>query len=867
MSALCPLCLSHGPLGSPCETDLCLKLGKHRIPPEHAHRCRTLPGDDDGQSGRLVDDYLIVRRLGQGGFGSVYLALQMPLAMPTALKMLRTADLSEADKEQFVQRFALEALTLSRLSHPNIVRLLKFGGGEETHYLVMEYVAGGRELRHEIEARRKSRQGFSPNEVRIVATQLLHALSAAHKEGIVHRDVKPANVMLQPVEGNPLLVRVLDFGLVKLLSHNDDSTMRLGTPTYMAPEQHRGREIGPWTDLYALGLMIGEMLLGQRPFNVRSLSELVDAKLNSDHTPKDVFGTSRIPRSLERFLRKAIAPACASRFRSVEEFLPAMNAMFERLDDDMAQTAEPCDDTLDAESAENRRTQLWSPHSDALAETMSPEPDRRATAQGGFVPTEPMEKSPHHHDASLSDLPTEPPPYSRGSTGKWRWAAVAAALLLLPLATWLTLSSLGSGDNGPADAKPGDEAAETSAPMSGQVGPTAPAGNSAPKVWKDVPLASALLGNQEHPSVSALKDGTLLAVWSTADPSTGESRIVGRYFQATSPTGAEFRICSADRGTKRVPVVATLTDGRALVLWSAEGLDGSGWGVYGQWLSPKGEKIRGEFLVNTDRQDGDQELPAITVLPDDRVLVAWQSAGPDGDGFGILGQWFGADGQRAGAPVVLNSQGQGRQRFPTLAAGSESVLVAWESESTAESDSFGIQARIVSPTGTELRPQFLVNHTMAGRQRYPAAAPLPGGGFLVAWTSENQDGSRHGIYARTLDRFGASQSEEFPINTTTEGDQWVPKVASSANGTSLVVWLAGAQDGSGQSVVGRFISGDGGPLGDEFLVNDYSELDQRVRSVTALPDGDFFCAWESMGQDGSGWGVFGAWVSLPGSIK
>ena len=207
--------------------------------------------------GSLIDGrYRIAAVLGQGGMGAVYRAEQVSLQREVALKVLR-ADLAGAEA---AARFAREALALSKLDHPNIVRVIDSGQAEGKPYLVMELV-GGRDLLQEL-----YRGPMSPERAVPVLGQLCDALSAAHAQGIIHRDLKPENVILTE-QGVP---KILDFGIAVAADGSSRVTATgfvLGTPEYLAPEQAMGQPLTPRSDLYTLGVVAYRMLAGQLPFH------------------------------------------------------------------------------------------------------------------------------------------------------------------------------------------------------------------------------------------------------------------------------------------------------------------------------------------------------------------------------------------------------------------------------------------------------------------------------------------------------------------------------------------------------------------------------------------------------------------------
>lgn len=162
----------------------------------------------------------------------------------------------------------------------------------------------------------------------------------------------------------------------------------------------------------------------------------------------------------------------------------------------------------------------------------------------------------------------------------------------------------------------------------------------------------------------------------------------------------------------------------------------------------------------------------------------------------------------------------------------------------------------MSATPTPITGDIQVNSTTADQQRYSSVAALEGGGFVITWSSLSQDGSGWGVNGQRFDDTGAAVGAEFAVNTFTTGDQWLASVAGLADGGLIVTYDSDGQDGSGWGVYARRYNAAGNALGSEFLVNTTTANAQRETTVTGLTDGGFVVAWESIGQDGSGSGIY-----------
>ncbi|MCW3039324.1 MAG: serine/threonine protein kinase, partial [Solirubrobacterales bacterium] len=259
----------------------------------------------------IVDRYELGERLGVGGMSTVQLALDRRLERYVAVKLLAE---HLADDPQFVSRFRREALAAARLVHPNVVQVFDFGLDEVSgrHYIVMEVVRGrsGAELLRE-EGRLVVKEAVD------LVIQACAGLAYAHRNGVVHRDVKPGN-LLRSDEG---VVKLADFGIAKALSAEESSITQvgsvLGTASYLAPEQARGEDAGPQADLYALGVVAYQMLSGRLPYEAASLTEL--ALKQQREAPAFLHELDPdIPEELSLAVDRALALDAADRFPNAE---------------------------------------------------------------------------------------------------------------------------------------------------------------------------------------------------------------------------------------------------------------------------------------------------------------------------------------------------------------------------------------------------------------------------------------------------------------------------------------------------------------------------------------------------------------------
>ena len=308
----------------------CQQCGHESADPfQYCPRCGTKCGSEGGDSlvGRILNDkYRLIEVIGSGATGTVFRGEHVGLKKRVALKVLH-ADLDLG--AEALQRFQREGIAAGKFSHPNAIDIFDFDKADgDVVFLAMEFVEG-KSLRDYLEELGK----LPPAEAFDLTRQILGALAAAHAQGIVHRDLKPDNVMVSGDRTRPR-VKVLDFGLSKLLDRKLDVSLQtqigriMGTPLYMSPEQCAGEETDARSDLYAVGLLLYEMLAGMRPFAGHETTELLLVRVTREapslHEDHPQLGVSE---ELDDFLSKALARSRGERFQTAEEMREALDAL------------------------------------------------------------------------------------------------------------------------------------------------------------------------------------------------------------------------------------------------------------------------------------------------------------------------------------------------------------------------------------------------------------------------------------------------------------------------------------------------------------------------------------------------------------
>ena len=270
---------------------------------------------------RIEDRYEIINPLGSGGMGQVYRARRIRLGDDVALKVMQATPGAPAEARE---RFLRESRACAQLHHPNIVGLLDFGfDSSDQPYMVMELLSGP-SLREEIDLEAP----MQPSRVVAILEGVASALQLAHDRGITHRDLKPANIVAHRYESGERVYKVIDFGLAAMKATGDQTRLTnpnffLGTLAYAAPEQMRGDDITPLTDIYSLGVIAYEMLTGRRPFDTSDQGTLITKKLTENPASVTTL-RSGLPKAIDDAVMTALGIEPGDRWASVTAFVEAL---------------------------------------------------------------------------------------------------------------------------------------------------------------------------------------------------------------------------------------------------------------------------------------------------------------------------------------------------------------------------------------------------------------------------------------------------------------------------------------------------------------------------------------------------------------
>ena len=415
-------------------------------------------GREELPSGTLLGEYKIEQKIGEGGMGAVYAAVHPRIGKRAAIKVLRRELCQDASQ---VRRFVDEARVVNEIGHPNIVDVFAFGDMPDGRcYFVMEWLKG-ESLRARLDA------GPPPlGEIGAIVRPLARALEAAHEKGIIHRDLKPDNIFLVDVRGAEATVKLLDFGIAKLVRADKrmDKTATgtmIGTPQYIAPEQARGYSIDHAVDIYSLGGIVFEMLTGRPPFIADNAMDMV-AKHLLETPPSVASLRPDVPRELDALVAGMLAKEATSR--------PSMAAVLEAFD------AASSTRLFDARGSTPSGV-AWAATSAPVMSTLmvTPSAPVRVGTNAGPATTEPV--------SVASAVGAVPPvsmsvdvaaPEPRAGRNPLLFVALAGGAVLAAVVAFVIVRSTSGGDETPDKPPPAEVAPATTPTPRQDVAPTTP---------------------------------------------------------------------------------------------------------------------------------------------------------------------------------------------------------------------------------------------------------------------------------------------------------------------------------------------------------------------------------------------------------
>ena len=324
----------------------------------------------------------------------------------------------------------------------------------------------------------------------------------------------------------------------------------------------------------------------------------------------------------------------------------------------------------------------------------------------------------------------------------------------------------------------------------------------------------------------------------------------------TVRSGVEFQVNAYTTGKQIHPSASAAANGSFVVVWDGPGLTDGGYGIFGRRFSRAGAALAAEFQVNVYVTD-DQVDPSVASEAGGDFIVAWTSSYQDGSDNGVFARRFTSAGSPIAVEFQVNTYTADAQYGPAVAADTDGdFVIAWSSN-LQDGSIYGVFARRFSSAGVALATEFQVNGFTTSEQRRPGIGITPGGDFVIAWQSL-QDNSDLGVFARRFTSSGVALAGEFQVNVRTVYYQGDPSVAVDGDGDFIVAWTSYTESSIALlDILARRYSSAGASLGGEFHVNVFTDFYQFGPAVRAEADGDFVVAWQSAGQDGSVYAIIG----------
>jgi hypothetical protein len=367
---------------------------------------------------------------------------------------------------------------------------------------------------------------------------------------------------------------------------------------------------------------------------------------------------------------------------------------------------------------------------------------------------------------------------------------------------------------------------------------------------------------QSKPTIALDADGDFVVAWQSGyqDGYSDRSSVYAQRFSSAGVAqGGEFRVNTYTTSGQSNPTIAMDEDGDFVIVWHSSDQDGDHYGIYAQRYNSAGIPQGSEFRVNTYTPNA-QSFPTVAMDADGDFVIAWQSYGQEGSDYGgsaVYAQRYNSAGVAQGGEFRVNTYTTSHQFVPAIGIDTDGdFVIAWQS--FQDGNTFGIYAQRYNAAGVAQGGEFRVNTYTPGFQSSPTIALDADGDFVIGWASSEQDGIGDGVYAQRYNSVGVPQGGEFRVNTFTTGYQSTPAIGIDADGDLMIAWQSSGQEGSyyDTGIYAQRYNSAGVLQGGEIRVNSYANSDQSFSTIAMDADGDVVIAWQSNGQDGSGYGVY-----------
>jgi parallel beta-helix repeat protein len=372
---------------------------------------------------------------------------------------------------------------------------------------------------------------------------------------------------------------------------------------------------------------------------------------------------------------------------------------------------------------------------------------------------------------------------------------------------------------------------------------------------------------QPDPAIATLTDGRYVVTWQSPYQDGKDAAVIARIYNASGePLTAEFIVNTNTADSQDTPAIAALSDGGFIITWQSRDFGGTEYDIFAQRYNASGNRVGGEFRVNTYLSDF-QTNSSVVALGSGGYVVIWQSGNQDGSEEGIYGQRYDSSNNRIGGEFRVNTVTSSSQTDPVVTTLTDGTfVVTWQSLNQDGSE-YGVYGKRYGSNGVAIGGEFLINTTTNGSQNRSAIAALSNGGFVVTWNSGNSSTSstEYDIYAQVFSSNTTKVGSQFLVNTFISDNQIKPSVAALSNGGFVITWRSLGQNPDDFGVYGQLYNANGVRVGSEFQVNTFATGDQGFSAVTALNNGGFVVTWHSLDQAGEEYGLYGQQFNASGS--